>query len=373
MKCHAAPFLTSLLLPLLVAADASAWGNKEHIQLTRMAAQRLIADPQTPPAMRKWLEDVVPQRLDEAGERDYFLHKRVGLFPRGVDGALYWVTVPDSAANGDPPGKKAEGYPVAERLLHYVDVEFFMADEAKRTYAHDLSHKPNLADFPDDAADARYLRAGMLPFRVRECYDKLVASIRAGKLNDAPGQFPRDEHATKWAGYLAHYVGDNTQPHHATVDYKSAAYFADKRKAPNVHSEVEYRMNDDEADDFMPLREVFWPLFVAALKEFEDPVKTDDPFKATLEVSLASYDALPLIGQAAMAAAKQGGTPEKPEGPAEAFDTNVFFRFKGKVGDREMTVLEMKARQQASAVKRIERMWRQAWDAAQQAVTNSAG
>ena len=80
--------------------------------------------------------------------------------------------------------------------------------------------------------DPRYQQAGMLPFRVEECYGKLVEQIRAGRLSDKPGQFPRDEHAAKWAGYLAHYVADNTQPQHATIDYKSQTYFADKRNAP---------------------------------------------------------------------------------------------------------------------------------------------
>ena len=183
-------------------------------------------------------------------------------------------------------------------------------------------------------------------------------------MNDKPGQYPRDEHAAKWAGYLAHYLADNTQPQHATMDYKSAVYFADKRNAPNVHAQVEYLMADDDADDHMALREEFWPLLVKALDEVNDPVETKDLFTATNEVSLASYDALPLIGVAAMAAMKQGGTPENPSGAAgaEKFDTETFYRFRGTFAGREMSVLEMKARQQAWAVKRIERIWRRAWD-----------
>ena len=58
-----------------------------------------------------------------------------------------------------------------------------------------------------------------------------VAAIRAGRLEDKPGQYPRDEHAVKGAGLRAHYAEDNTQLQHATIDYKSAAYFAEKRKA----------------------------------------------------------------------------------------------------------------------------------------------
>lgn len=359
-----AVFLLLLSLVLACGRDAHAWSNKEHIQLTRIAAQRLIDDPETPVAMRQWLRAAVPNRPDMAGERDYFLHKRIGIFPRDIDGIPYWATAPDMAALSSQD--KIEPYGVTERLLHYIDVEFFMPEDTRRVYAHDLSNKPKLADFPRDVGFVRYQRAGMLPFRVEESYRELVKALKAGRLTDEPGKFPRDEHAAKWAGYLAHYAADNTQPQHATVDYKSAAYFADKRKAPNVHAEMEYRMCDDEDTDHMDLRKEFWPLFEKALAEFKDPIQTRDPWTATIEVALISYDALPLIGEAAMAAAKQGGTPTKPEGPAaETFDTAVFFRHKGKVRDREMTVMQMKAEQTAWAVHRIMRLWRQAWEEAQ--------
>ena len=130
---------------------------------------------------------------------------------------------------------------MSERLLHYIDVEFFLAGDQKREYRHDLSGKPKLADIPRDMKDPRYQQAGMLPFRVEDAYSKLVEQLRAGRLNDKPGQFPRDEHAAKWAGYLAHYVADNTQPQHATIDYKSAdllrrqARVAQRPRADGVH------------------------------------------------------------------------------------------------------------------------------------------
>jgi hypothetical protein len=350
---------------LFLTPPAFAWSTKEHVQLTRIAAHRLIADPSTPPAMKKWLEQNTPGSGDMAGEREYLLHARIGVIPRGVDGLTYWAVMPDLMINIEP-NVKVEPYGVPERLLHYIDLEFFVPDETKREYRHDLSGKPKLADISREKNDPRYERAGMLPFRVEECYRKLVESIRAGRLSDTPGQFPRDDHAAKWAGYLAHYVGDNTQPQHATIDYQSQTYFADKRNAPKVHFEVEFRLVDDENADFPQTRELYWTAFEAALANVkEDPVKTDDLFAGTCEVSLISYDALPLIGLAAMHAAKQGGTPDKPQGPAgQKFDTEAFFRFKGTYMGKDMTVAEMKAYQQAWAVKRIERLWRKAWDEA---------
>src|SRR6059058_5971664 len=81
------------------ARPAWAWSNKEHIQLTRIAAERLIANPHTPPGMREWLRaSCLPKLLTDDQEHDYFLKQRVGLVPRGVDGIAYWATVPDTMA-----------------------------------------------------------------------------------------------------------------------------------------------------------------------------------------------------------------------------------------------------------------------------------
>ena len=349
--------LAALLLLGITYSSATAWSNKEHIQLTRIAAMRLVNDPGTPEDMKRWLREAMPGMTDMAGERQYFMTARVGQYPNGAQGLGFWAAVPDLDVATARGNEKVEPFPVGERLLHYIDLEFFNADESKRVYAHDLSTKPRLADVPRDMADPRYQRAGMLPFRVEQCYAELVKQLRAGRMNDKPGQFPRDEHAAKWAGFLAHYVQDNTQPQHATIDYKSAFYFKNKRTAPNVHANMEYTLADDENADYMELRERLWEQFVKALDEVKDPVETNDLWAATLEVSLTSYDALPMIGGAAVAAY---GSADEP-GP---FDAAKFFGGKGKYLGREMTVSEMKAHQLAWAVKRVERVWRQAWDEA---------
>ena len=74
------------------------------------------------------------------------------------------------------------------------------------------------------------------------------------------------------------------------------------------------------------------------------------------------YDALPLIGLAAMKAAGQRGTPEDPAGDVTGkFDTEAFMRFRGTYRGKEMSVMEMKALHTAWAVKWIQRTLRQAW------------
>lgn len=356
------------LLILLTTSPLLAWSNKEHIQLTRMAAARLIAHPQTPEAMKQWLKQACPGLLSLQQEQEYFLKQRVGLIPRGVEGLPYWAVVPDMIAMSSGSGereKKVEPFGVGERVLHYVDLEYFNPAEARRKYRHDLSNRPRIDDIPLVMTDPRWQSAGMLPFRVEHCYQQLVKAIRSGTLVDKPGQFPRDEHATKWAGYLAHYVEDNTQPQHATEDYKSRSYFADGRRAPNIHWDMEGRLMDDENNDYMELRKEFWAAFIRAADELIDPIDTLDLKRATLEVSLASYEALPLVGLAAMKAYAQGGTPEKPDGPIGKFDPDAFFRFKGTFQGREMTLLEMKARQMAWGMKRVETLWLRAWNEGQ--------
>jgi hypothetical protein len=360
------PLAVIVCLLCFACFPARAWSNKEHIQLTRIAAELLVADPSTPAAMKDWLKNANRQNLTMEQEREWFLHQRVGTFPRSADGLGFWATMPDMDKGGPSSARgkqnEIEPFGLPEAQLHFVDLEYLNADEAKRTYMDDLSHKPKLADVPRDMKDPRWQKAGMLPFRVEDVYKKIIADLKAGKLYDKDGQYPRDEHAAKWAGYLAHYLEDNTQPQHSTSDYQSRVYFGHNVRSPNVHSDVEFRLMDDDTNDYMPLREEYWVLFTKALAEVKDPVETNDPWQGTMEVLMKSYDALPLIGRAAMEAYGMKGTPAAPEGHPGEFDADKFFHFKGTYDGREMTVLEMKAYQQAWAVKRVQRMWRQAWE-----------
>jgi hypothetical protein len=352
-----------LLVFTFFSTAAQAWGNKEHIQLTRIAVNRLLNDPATPPAMKEWLKQITPNLFDMKQEEEYFKKAKVGYIKDGGTHTLieYWAIAPDIHA-GDKK-TKIEPYGIIERPLHYIDLEFFLTGDQQRKYKHDLSGKPKLADFPKDLKDPRYVQAGYLPFRLEESYDKLVAAIRAGRLMPKdPTSRVLDDNALRWAGYLAHYIGDNTQPHHATEDFQSKSYFANKARGPNIHNEMEWKMNDDVADDYADLRTPFWAAFVKELETIQDPVQTKELFAGTLEIASASYDALPMIGLAAMKAAKQGGTPDDPQGPNEPVDTRAFFNFRGQYMGKDMSVMEMKAHQQAWAIVRIQKLLRQAWD-----------
>jgi len=112
-------------------------------------------------------------------------------------------------------------------------------------------------------------------------------------------------------------------------------------------------------NDYLDLREKQWNLLIKALDEVQDTTDIRDLWASTLAVALESYDALPMIGRGAVAAYPKAG----PTGPGP-WNAAAFFHHKGQYQGREMSVMEMKARQQAWAVKRVERMWRQAWDEA---------
>ena len=103
----------------------------------------------------------------------------------------------------------------------------------------------------------------------------------------------------RWCAFLAHYTEDNTQPQHATMDFKSATYFKGKTSTPNVHAEMEYRMADEASQPLPELRAEYWPLFEKELEKISDGHRrTPDIFECTLKVSMDSYRNLPLIGAA---------------------------------------------------------------------------
>lgn len=381
------------LAALAFTKPAGAWSTKEHVQLTRIAAMQLIASPETPADMKAWLTAAVPGITDMAGERDHFINKRMGMYPHGVDGIPFWAVIPDMNALTDKYNKKLEPLKVPEGPMHYFELEFYgpnppkpdtkpraagkellgdaaappsaappQSEASRPAQKPDLKTKPTLDKIPRDTSNAKRLNdGGALPWRAQECYEKLVAQIKAGRLDDKAGQYPRDEHAAYFAGFVAHYLQDATQPQHTTWDYRSRAFFPPGTKSPNAHEVVEYRMADDDVADNMELRDAYWPLFVAALNDTTDPAKDGkDTWEQSVQTVSYAYDALPLIGEASVAAwDKTAKTDDaKVEG---AIDIVKFYNHRGLVRDKEMSVLELKAHMQGIAVRRTMATWLAAW------------
>ncbi len=338
--------------------SAQAWSFKEHIQFTRLAATRIINDDSAPQGLRDWLKANTPTLESTDAEKEFFLTAKVGEKPDAskLSGLTWWVCVPDidSMDRSSPPTALTGRH---ERFNHYIDLEFLNPDKTKWEFQKDLSSLPKASDVPHEIKNELYVKAGYLPFSVENAYTELVKALKEKRLAPDPTKPEDQNHAVRWAGVMCHYVEDNTQPHHATEDYKSAMYFTKGQSSPNVHAEMEYRMCDDAEQSFPELRAEFWNAFVKKLEAIKDPTTATDPFAATIEVAMASYRALPLIGEAAAASAKTEtlGT-KKP-----LMDTEKFFRFQGTVDGEPLTVLDMKAHQTAWAVARAERMLRQAW------------
>lgn len=358
----------ALFLILLFPTSVFAWSHKEHVLVTRLAVQRLQADPETPEAMKDWLRKAAPTAGDLKSARKLLTEEHLGARPEGLEKLDYWVVFPDIArsVDGDAP---VWPYGTGEAPMHFFDLEYLNPDPADHHYAHDLSNKPDLEDISRDWRDRRLIRAGFLPYRVEQVYNDLVEAIREDHL--MPEDENDRENALVLAGYLAHYLADNTQPQHATADYRSASYFAEQ--APNVHGMFEYGMVDWEGHDFPELREELWEKMQAYLKEDTDMLRQvvygGDPWKSTLVISDSSYDFLPLIGVAAQKAAGQAirdGDPTQPVGAPERtgndFDVQTFFRTKHSHDGAEGTLLDVKSHQLYLATVRIEVMLRQAWN-----------
>ena len=376
MRLPLAACLFAVLLACCVPS-ASAWSFKDHVLVTRLAVQRLLADPQTPADLRDFLQTAEPTAGSPADAERFLIHDTIGANPPDLKGLDYWCVFPDRARDLDG-NKPVAPFGVPEALMHFIDLELLkpVGPGGVQQYRDDLSGKPTLDELPRDFHDPRLVQAGFLPYRVEQIYGELVKAVRDKRLT--PTADGDRDNALVLTGYLAHYLADNTQPQHATLDYKSLSYFDDTRKAPNVHGMLEYGLIDWAGHDYPALRQELWDAIAANLERMDAArsrasIAPFRPFRDVAAMSLWSYDALPLLGRAAQAAAGQrvqNDDPTQPVGPpaksADDFDIEAFYHFRGKVGGQEMSVLDLKARQLAIAVTRVQAAILQAWQESDQ-------
>ena len=311
-----------MLLLLATLGAARAWSFKEHVMLTEVAAMRLVGDASTPDGLRSFLSHALARSLTLAEERDYYMVAR--LASEGDRAAtLEWhATEPDLVG---PDAMSRWGVPL--KKLHFVDLELF--HPSVHTYQPDLSALPALQDVPRDATDPRWAKAGMVPFGVEDAVARMTEALARGDTVQA----------IEAAGELAHYAQDNTQPHHATVDFRSLSYFGGK--GPDVHAAMESL--GSELGLSPERRGAVFDAFVAAL-DGPFPALSSDPWVATVEVARESYRCLPTIGEEAVASTTDG-----------VLDVERFYAG---------SVLTLKAHQLAWAVRRTETLWISAWNGA---------
>jgi len=357
---------------LLPARAAHAWAHQGHILLTRLACLRIINDPAAPEDLKAFLKANMKYDLESC--RRLATEELVGAEARnhlvGMDGA---ATLPDRIIDTDEGKTILEPFGVPEAKLHFIDLEYFTADP---TYADDLSHKPKFTDVPRDVKDPRFKNSGFLPLRAADVYQRLVTALGTA---DKPLD---NTAAVKWAGYLAHYLEDSTQPHHGTADFKSLSYLVGKVKGVesktskhadgtqtaylsvdrklniNPHGDLEFQLFENTEEPHKTLRVEYWDELQRELKRLDaepaakEPAKFD-AFAVSLTLVLQGYDHLPVVGHAAQAAYETG-----------KFDPAAFFKFQGKGPAGEETIIQLIARQNAAAVRAVEQGLRAAWDEA---------
>ncbi len=160
--------LAGAILALAVAPSARAWDSRTHRLITRLAVDALPAGS--------------PRATLVANES-----------------ALLEASVaPDEVLR--PLYGKAEG------MKHYIDLEYYGADPL-------AALNPDLGVMEREYGIRTLERSGTLPWTIEATAGELGGSWRSGDC----------AHAIQLAGYLAHYVGDATQPLHSTKHFDGYA------------------------------------------------------------------------------------------------------------------------------------------------------
>jgi hypothetical protein len=177
------------LLLLLTTPSAFAWGPEGHSMINQLAAEKLPAD--------------VPAFLKT---------------PAAIAEIAYLGPEPDRWRSPLEPELNS-----AQAPEHFIDLEYAdmvgklprkRFDYIAALYAAGLIH-------PDMARELRPERAGLLPYEATEVFERLQAALRAYRNLKAKNvdTVPVEQAAIFYAGWLGHYVGDGSQPLHATQNY----------------------------------------------------------------------------------------------------------------------------------------------------------
>jgi hypothetical protein len=359
----------AVCLMVATAQQAQAWGHQGHILISRLAALRIINDPAAPSGLKDFLKANMKYDLEAC--RRLAEQEDVGAdaenYQVGLDGACTW---PDRIIPLKEGKVDLEPYGAPEAKMHFTDLEWLGKEPV---YKPDLSSLPKLSEVPRDMKDPRWKQAGYVPFRVEEMYKKVVGDFGAasGGLDNAK--------TLKDGGYLVHYIEDSHQPQQSTIDFKSYSYQYGKLKAVqekkktidgmqtvdyfverkdsrriNPHGDLEFQIFANTHEPRKTYREQFWKELMARVekkgREEKMPATKLGTFDRTFEILSDSYQYLPAIGKAAIAAYSSG-----------EFNPQAFFSSEDTVKGEKLTIVQLIAEQNAQAVIEVERTLRQAW------------
>lgn len=175
-----------VLTVLLLANSAWPWGNEGHMEINRVAAEKLPAD--------------VPAFLRNAAEQLAYLGPEPDRWREKSELALKLSQEPD----------------------HYIDLEvvegmtlppdrysYYRALEAKRQQT------------PGQPDNLLPEKVGLQPYITMETFGRLIVAFREYRhaLRDHANPEFAERNAIFYAGWLGHYVADGANPLHTTVNY----------------------------------------------------------------------------------------------------------------------------------------------------------
>jgi hypothetical protein len=203
------------LFALVTAVPAQAWYARTHQLIVRLAIAGL------PPSALKT------------------------IFERKTDQLQEFAIEPDSVLRpmyGDTEGRR-----------HYINLEYFGADPFAQL-------DPDYAAMRRKVGERTLERSGTLPWAIEA---EAAATAAAWRSSDCAGLL-------RHAGYLAHYVGDASQPLHTTKDYDGSSP-DDRGMHARLESSADHRVREIATLDGDRVHTqdltAIWPSITAEMKQ----------------------------------------------------------------------------------------------------------
>jgi hypothetical protein len=260
-----------LLLPLLAAPPAFAWGHDGHVMINRIAGAAVPPD--------------VPEFLRS---------------PAALDALAYYGPEPDRWRSPAEPELNA-----AQAPEHFIDLEY--ADLAgplpRNRYDYIRALAAAQAKHPDLPLTPE--KVGLQPYVTNEVYQRLQSAMRDYRALLAAKQDtkPSECEIVFLAGWLGHYVADGSQPLHTSIQYNGWV-------GPNPHGyTTEHHIHAQFETDFVHAN--IKPADIAPLVAAAKPVVLGDVFEDYLSYLRHSNSLAEKVYQLDKAGAFTGaGTPE---------------------------------------------------------------
>jgi len=176
-----------VLLPVLVVQPAFAWGNDGHMMINRLAGLALPAD--------------VPAFLRS---------------PEAVNALEYYGPEPDRwRGRGEPELNTAQA------PEHFIDLEYADLAGPLPRNRYDYIRALTAAQPKHPELELTPEKVGLQPYQTNELYERLKSAMRdyRGLAAAKKDTKPVEAEIVFLAGWLGHYVGDGSQPMHATIQY----------------------------------------------------------------------------------------------------------------------------------------------------------